>query len=177
MTRLFLARHGETDWNLAGRLQGQAGPSLNAAGRRQALSLTRALAPVPLDAIYASDLPRAVETAEIVAGSRGMKVMVDPALREVHVGSWSGLTRAEIAERFPDAVDHDGETREEFTSRVLAASTRIAAAHDDAQVLVVTHGGFVRALQRQILGEPLPVLANCGVYRLAYEAGAFRPLG
>ena len=86
------------------------------------------------------------------------------------------MTRAEIAERFPDATGHDGESRDDFARRVLAAITRIALAHDGEQLLVVTHGGFVRALQHEVLGQALPVLANCGVYGLRYEAGTFRPL-
>lgn len=176
MTTILLARHGETDWNRDRIYQGHADPPLNAKGRRQAEALARRLAGERLDAIYASDLHRALETAEIVAAALGMTVVPEAGLREIDVGSWSGLTRDEIAERFPGAASHDGELREAFLERVLATILRIARAHPGERVLVVTHGGPVRAVQRHALGEPLPVLENCGLYGLRFESGAFRPL-
>src|SRR5215211_8136133 len=113
VTAILLARHGETDWNREGRFQGWADPPLNDAGRAQAQALAERLREMPFDAVYASDLRRAFETAEIVAASHGVPVTPDPGLREVDIGSWSGLTRAEIEERFPGAAHHDGETREQ----------------------------------------------------------------
>jgi 2,3-bisphosphoglycerate-dependent phosphoglycerate mutase len=174
VTVLILARHGETDWNRDGRYQGHATTPLNARGREQALELAERLRGVELAAVYSSDLPRALETAEVVARARGLRVIADPALREIDLGSWSGLTRSEIAERFPGADHHDGETREEFDERVLGAVTRIAAAHDGRRVLIVAHGGCIRALQRRVLGEAQPVLENCGVYELHAEGGVLR---
>jgi broad specificity phosphatase PhoE len=138
------------------------------------MELAGRLSDVPLAAVYSSDLPRALETAELVAARRGLEVVVDPALREIDLGSWSGLTRAEIEERFPGASHHDGEPRDEFEERVLAAVTRIAVAHDGARVLVVAHGGCIRALQRRVLGEALPVLDNCGIFELRCENNRFR---
>lgn len=174
---LLLARHGETDWNREGRMQGHADPPLNARGREQARDLAARLAGFRLDAIYSSDLRRALETAQIVAEALGLRVTPDPGLREIDVGSWEGLTRAEIEERFPGAhAPEDGEPREAFRARVVAAVERIAHAHPDGEVLVVAHGGLVRALQRHVLGEPLPVLENCGLYRVRYEDGALRSL-
>src|SRR5262249_62030007 len=102
---------------------------------------------------------------EVVARARGLRVIADPALREIDLGSWSGLTRSEIAERFPGADYHDGEAREEFDQRVLAAVTRIAAAHDGRRVLIVAHGGCIRALQRRVLGNAQPVPETCRVNR------------
>lgn len=174
MTTILLARHGQTRWNRDRRFQGHADPPLNEAGRAQARGLAERLADVPLDAIYSSDLRRAHQTAEIVAAAKGMTVTTDPGLREIDVGSWSGLTRDEIAERFADAEHHDGETPEEHLERVLAAVSRIAAAHPGQQILIVSHGASLRTLRRHALGEPVEALPNCGLYELRFENGAFR---
>ena len=131
MTTILLARHGETEWNRDGRYQGWADPPLNAAGFAQARTLADQLRSTPFDAVYSSDLRRAQETAEIVAGPHGVPVIVDPGLREVNVGAWSGLTRAEVERRFPDGERPGGETREQHAGRVLAAAERIARAHPD----------------------------------------------
>src|SRR5438876_6792690 len=104
VTTLILARHGETDWNRDGRCQGHADPPLNERGREQALELAELLADEPIEAVYSSDLRRAHETARIVADRKGLDVIVDPQLRERDVGHWSGLTAAEIEERFPDQI-------------------------------------------------------------------------
>jgi broad specificity phosphatase PhoE len=172
-TTILLARHGETDWNREGRFQGHADAPLNELGRAQARELAQRLASTSFSAVYSSDLSRARETAEILAVSHGVPVIVDPGLREVDVGSWSGLTRAEIAKRFPDAEHHDGETRDEHLARVLAAVERIAHGHSDERILIVSHGGSLRALRRHCTGEPVHPIANCGVYELCFEDGAF----
>ena len=101
MTTILLARHGETDWNRERRFQGHADPPLNRTGRAQAVDLSVTLMAEELAAIYSSPLRRALETAEVVAASHGLEAVPVRALREVDVGSWSGLTRAEVEERFP----------------------------------------------------------------------------
>jgi probable phosphoglycerate mutase len=169
MTRILLARHGETDWNRAGRWQGHADPPLNEVGREQASALAERLAGDGVAAIYSSDLRRASETASVVAGRLGLPVFEDRGLREIDVGSWSGLTRAEVEQRFPAGfarwldgeIGHDGETREQLTERVVAAVERIAGAHPDGTVLVVTHGGAIRALRRHAANDPGDAIANC----------------
>lgn len=176
MTTILLARHGETDWNRTGRFQGHADPPLNDAGRAQARELADRLRDTPFDAVYTSDLRRAHETAEIVAASHGVPVVADPGLREVDIGSWSGLTRAEVEQRFPDAEHHDGESRADHLARVLATVERIARAHPDARILIVSHGGSLRALRRHCAGEPVHPIENCGVYELRFREGALRPI-
>ena len=173
MTRVILARHGETDWNRDGIWQGHGDPPLNALGRQQAAMLADHLREMQIDILYSSDLRRASETAEIVAEAKGLAVVPDPELREMDVGSWTGLTRAQIEERFPGTTYHDGESREAFGSRVVTAVHRLAAGHDDVCLVAVTHGGVVRALQRHVLGEPLPVLGNCEIDTYRYEDGVF----
>jgi broad specificity phosphatase PhoE len=169
VTTILLARHGETDWNREGRWQGWADPPLNDTGRAQARALAAQLRDVPFDAVYASDLRRAFETAEIVAEPHGVPVVADPGLREIDVGSWSGLTRTELEERFPDGDRPDGESRAEHAARVLAAVERIARDHHDDRVLLVTHGGTMRALRMHVSDEPFHPIANCGVLELHFR--------
>ena len=171
MTTIYLARHGETDWNAQARWQGHADTPLNERGRTQAQALAGRLAAVPFAAAYASDLRRARETAEIVVDGRDLPLRIDPRLREIDVGSWQGLTNDEIA----GLERTDGETLEAFRARVLGALESIAAEHDGATVLVVAHGGCARTVQRHLLGEPLPTLENCGVYVVRFEDGALQP--
>ena len=161
MTTILLARHGESDWNRAKRWQGHADRPLTDNGREQARELAGKLANIELDAIYSSDLKRARETAEIVAATKALPVRLVPELREVDVGSWSGLTRAEAEERFPDAYRRwlaggegweDGETYEELGRRVVAAIAKIAADHRGDRVLAIAHGGTIRAIHAAALG-------------------------
>jgi phosphoserine phosphatase len=161
VTTILLARHGESDWNRSQRWQGFADRPLTDLGRRQAAELAARLDETELDTIYSSDLRRARETAEIVARSKGLEVHATPDLREVDVGSWSGLTRAEAEAQFPEGYARwlgggegwkDGETYEQMSERVVAAVQRIAALHDDRRVLVVAHGGSIRAVHAAALG-------------------------
>ena len=169
MTTILLARHGETDWNRENRWQGWADPPLNDAGRAQARALAEQLQETPFDAVYSSDLRRAHETAEIVAAPHGVPVISDPGLREIDVGSWSGLTHAEIEERFPGGERPDGETREQHLERVLQAAERIARANPNRRILLVTHGGTMRALRGHTTDEPFHPIPNCGVLELHFR--------
>jgi broad specificity phosphatase PhoE len=176
VTTLILARHGETDWNRDGIWQGHGDPPLNELGRRQAAELAERLAETELDALYSSDLRRAYETAEIISGAKGLEITAEPDLREMDVGSWSGLTSEEIATHFPEMTYHDGEQREAFDDRIIGVLYRIAGAHEGGHVLVVTHGGVVRALERHLFGEPRNVLANCETASFRFEGSTFARL-
>ncbi|HET7572304.1 MAG TPA: histidine phosphatase family protein [Gaiellaceae bacterium] len=171
MTTFLLVRHGETDWNAAGRLQGHTDRPLNEYGRRQAKQLAAELAGEEFDAVYASDLARARETAEIVGERLGLPVVLDPDLRERNWGTWEGLTPLER-----DRVEFAGETSGEHRERMLRALRRISERHPAGRVLVVSHGGSLRRVQAAVTGIAQPVVANCGTWLCAYEEGAFRPL-
>ncbi|MDX6472399.1 MAG: 2,3-bisphosphoglycerate-dependent phosphoglycerate mutase [Gaiellaceae bacterium] len=171
MTTLLLVRHGETDWNAEGRLQGHTDRPLNDHGRRQAAALAERLADDEIDAVYASDLARARETAEILAGRLGLPVVTDPDLRERNWGNWEGLTGTER-----DRVDYVGEDREAHGARVIQAVRRIAEHHPGERVVVVTHGGSLRRIQVAAYGMALPVIENCSVWAVAHEDGRFRPI-
>jgi broad specificity phosphatase PhoE len=175
-TTLLLVRHGETDWNRDRRVQGHSDIPLNETGRAQADALVEQLAGERIDAVYASDLARARDTATSIAAAHDLTVQICPELREKHFGTWEGLRDDEIRERFPDARSGqwgDGETRDQMTVRVLAALRRIAERHPDGTALVVTHGGPLRAVQRE-LGQPdgEPIV-NCHVLRIAVQDGHF----
>ena len=179
-TTILLARHGETDWNAARRVQGHTDVPLNDRGREQARALADELDDEPLDAVYASDLLRAHETARIVAERKGMDVIVLPELRERHFGTWEGLTDTEVLERYPHARTvtswGDGETREELSRRILDALERIAEAHPDGRVLVVAHGGPLRVALHAAGAEGGREIVNCHVARLEVEQGRIQAL-
>ena len=124
MTTLLLVRHGETDWNAEGRLQGHTDRPLSDYGRGQARGLAEELEGEELEAIYASDLARARETAEIVGERLGLPVVLDPDLREKDWGTWEGLTAVER-----DRVEFVGESTEAHQERMLRALRRIAERH------------------------------------------------
>ena len=164
-------RHGETDWNAEGRLQGHSDRPLNGHGREQARALADRLAGAAIDALYASDLARARETAEIVGARLGLPVVVDADLREKDWGSWEGLTPAER-----EQVEFEGETTESHRERTLRAVRSIAEQHPAGRVVVVTHGGSLRRVQAAVLGMALPVLDNCAMWVVAHEGGLFRAI-
>ena len=160
-TTLCLIRHGETPWNRAGRWQGHADPDLTEEGLAQALTLAAELAAEhsarPWTRLYASDLARARNTAAAVAERLGLPLAVDARLRELDVGRWSGLTRAEIETRDaellrafergePGVRPGGGETRIEIRERSHAFLCEIAAREAGERILVVTHLGVIRAL-------------------------------
>jgi probable phosphoglycerate mutase len=178
-TTILLARHGETDWNRDRRVQGHTDRPLTEAGRGQARALAEELDGEPLDAVYSSDLVRAHETARIVAERRGLGVTVLPELREKHFGTWEGLTDVEVLERFPHAQRGawgDGETSDQVRERVVGALRRIAETHAGRRVLVVAHGGPLRAVLRECGAEANGAIRNCHVVRIEVRDGAMRAL-
>lgn len=188
-TRVLLVRHGQSEWNALGRWQGQADPPLSDTGRAQARSAARSLG--ALDAIFASDLQRAAETAAIISAELGVgPVVVDPDLRERDAGEWSGLTRAEIDERYPGYLGSapgfaPGQQRrppgwepdDSVLARALRALTGIAAAvgGDEGRpcdVLAVTHGGLIYVVEHHLGHEgPIPRLANGAGRWVLVDAG------
>jgi probable phosphoglycerate mutase len=163
-TRLLLVRHGETDDNKNFVFQGQTGLGLNAHGRDQAARLAARLlgAARRPAALYASDLDRAVETAEILGRALGLTAQLDPGLREVFLGAWQGLTGKEVAARFPDEwaawrrgedlKRGGGESYAELGERVARSIDRAAAAHPGEAVVVVSHGAAIKSFVARVLG-------------------------
>jgi broad specificity phosphatase PhoE len=162
-TRVLLVRHGQSEWNAIGRWQGQADPSLSDLGRLQAREAAQAVGTV--DAVWASDLRRAAETAAIIAEHIGVgPVILDPDLRERDAGEYSGLTRPEIEERFPGYLAAERrppgwEPDEHLLARALRALGTMATEVPGGEVLAVTHGGLVYRIETH-LGADRSRLAN-----------------
>lgn len=162
---LIAVRHGETEWNVEGREMGQLDSPLTTRGVRQAEALAQRLSLLNIDALYSSDLGRAVQTAEIIGSRCGKSPNVDARLRERHLGVLQGLTRAEIADRYPEArmaqqqtgsfdVIPEGETRQERADRGVTVLSEIAARHAGQTVAVVTHSGILTGFLEFVLGLP-----------------------
>ena len=191
-TTILLVRHGETDWNAEGRIQGQTNSPLNERGRAQARALADELSgdDDSISAVYASDLDRARETAEILAGRLDLPVVVDPALRERNFGSWENRTVDELEARWPgawarwrDGDEGEGDVEDHLVlaARVRDAIHRLGAAHAGECILVVTHGGAMRVILTDAAGLTYPQarreqrrIANCDVSRIAVENGTVR---
>lgn len=178
-TTILLIRHGQTDWNAAGRWQGHQDIPLNEVGRQQARALAARLRHWPITAVYASDLSRAQATAEEVAASLDVTLQLDPDWRERSLGKLEGMTRSEVQLYFPQVyvpqnfVDApEGETYETLQARVLRAFGRLVSAHMDETTAVVTHGGTIRVLVSHILClperyyAPFSLRGNTGITRI-----------
>jgi len=164
--RLVLWRHGQTDWNVTSRFQGQADIPLNETGVAQAYAAAPVLAAFAPSALWSSDLDRTQRTAAALAAETGLEVRLDPRLREIDVGSWQGLRGAEVGAAEPEAYaalrrgedvrrSATGETVSEVGERVAQALTEIAeAADDDATVVATTHGLAGRAGLCRLLELP-----------------------
>jgi 2,3-bisphosphoglycerate-dependent phosphoglycerate mutase len=192
-TRVIAVRHGETAWNVDTRIQGQLDIGLNAAGREQARRLARVLAGEALDAIYASDLARAHDTARAVAERAGLPLSADVGLRERGFGVFEGLTWAEIERDHPEASrrwrtrDADfgpegGEALSAFVARAVTAVAAIARRHRGQHIAVVTHGGVLDALYRAAARVALDAprtwqLGNASINRLLHGEGGFTLVG
>jgi probable phosphoglycerate mutase len=179
--RYLAVRHGESTWNAAGLWQGQANPPLSPEGLVQASLLADRLAADHIDVIFASDLDRAMQTAQAVAEAHGIDVVPRADLRERDVGGWAGLTRAEISTRFPDEwvayLRHEdprpgggGETTADLHSRIRSAFADIRSICREAgwhSSVVVSHGGPTRAIayasiDLEITAGAPPVMAAPG---------------
>ena len=161
MLRLILVRHGETEWNAQRRYQGQANVPLSALGRRQAELVAERLAGQEIEAVYASDLSRAWETARTIVGDSGLEIFPEPRLRELGFGILEGLTFDEAQEKYSQMINawledfhntpQDGEAIDDFHARVVSLLEDLKAKHDNQVVLLVAHGGPLSELLRIIL--------------------------
>lgn len=168
VSNLWLARHGQTDWNLEGRWQGQSpdAPALNEAGRAQALAILDQAQDLDFSTIYASDLPRARQTADLLARPLGLPVTLEPRLREMDLGMWEGMLYDDIRMQFPHEFSQRarnpmstrapcGESPMDVAERVIPAMDEIAARHAGESVLIVSHGISLAILACHARGIPL----------------------
>jgi len=174
-TRLLVVRHGETAWNVEGRIQGHVDIALNALGVAQARALGERLLHDKFDAVYASDLQRAYETARFALRDAGRVVIPEPRLRERHLGVLQGLTGQEALVRQPAAWNafksrdpaltlEGGESLEEFFRRVTGLVEELVQRHAGARLLLVTHVGVLDALYRHASGMALARARDFSLY-------------
>jgi alpha-ribazole phosphatase len=166
--KLLLVRHGETDWNLAQRFQGHSDIPLNEKGFWQAEQLAKRLCGERIDALYSSDLARALQTARQIASlqEQSLPVQADARWREISLGTWEGLKYEEIHAHWSDAVTRwyadpggspppNGETILQFAERLQSAVDELKIRHRDETVLLVSHGGAIQVLLCLLLGVEL----------------------
>lgn len=179
MGRWFIVRHGETEWNAQGRIQGHTDVVLSQKGQQQALRLAHRLAEEPIDLAYSSDLSRAKETAQIILSNHEAPFHTTPRLRERYYGVFEGLTAEERNHRYPeqfaaslvkdlDFAPTGGESTRQTCERMATLVTELKANHLDDSVLVVGHGGTLRAVFVSLMELPLEamwrfVMANCSL--------------
>jgi len=180
---LLVVRHGQSVWNAAGRWQGCSDPALSDLGRSQAADAAAHLAGLGIEGVAASDLARARDTAAMIAEGLALKPpYLDPDLREYDVGDWEGLTRPEIEAGWPDQLaawregrllaTPGGETRAHFVARAIASLARVARHPDLGEtVVVVSHGGLIRAVEQVTGAERSLVVENLAGRWFAVGAG------
>jgi len=174
MTRIYLVRHGETDWNRARRIQGSTDIPLNSTGREQAATTGRLLARREWSAIIASPLSRAYETASIIAGEVGLPAPLrNAALVERNYGDAEGLDYETIDARYPNNAPVPGrEEREEVAARALPAIMELAEQYPDQNIIVVSHGGVIRAILNSVApGDDAGTIRNGSVHSFLHTDG------
>jgi uncharacterized phosphatase len=176
-TQLFLVRHGETDWNLQHRIQGLTDIPLNETGREQARATGELLASRQWDGVYSSPLLRAFETASIVATATGQDTpQTIEALVERNYGDAEGLNFGEIERRYPDRSTVPGqEDRDAVVARVVPALEELAEAHPGESLIVVSHGGAIRAVLTAV--DPASshgMITNGSVHSFRFDGDGLR---
>jgi alpha-ribazole phosphatase/probable phosphoglycerate mutase len=179
MGKVYIVRHGETEWNAQGRIQGHTDICLSDKGRQQASVLARRLSNVPFDVAYSSDMRRTQETAQIILGQSSIPLHTTTQLREYNKGVFEGLTVHEYRQRYPDLYraslvnDLDfappgGETIRQTSQRMAQFVKQLHKRHSNDTVLIVGHGGSLRSLVVALLALPLEanwkfVMGNCAL--------------
>ena len=195
MTKIIIVRHGESKTNELGLLVGQGDFPLTDLGLAQAEQTADALAEEPIDAVYSSDLMRAMQTATPHATRRGLTVIPDRELRETHCGDWESRPFADLRENEPERyiggfcnqfmtfAFPGGETVPESAERFLHAVERIAREHEGKTVLVASHGGVIRCFWALICNEPLesagdkiPFPTNAAYSVVHFDGERFHPV-
>ena len=188
MTKVIFIRHGQTEWNVTGRYQGQSDVKLTEEGKKQAEKLADNFPVAKVDAIYASDLCRAMVTAETIAKKFGLKVQAEPAFRELSFGDWEGLTYQQIVDKWEEAMANflqhpdileipGGESFPAVQQRAMKRLNELIEKHDGQTIVVVAHGAVLRTMLTAALHMPLQYLwsirqFNTAVNIVRYDSDA-----
>jgi len=189
LTKIFLIRHGETEWNAVGKLQGSSDIKLLPEGIEQAHLLAEHAPFSMVDAIYSSDLSRAMMTAEILAEKFGLPVIKERGLRETSFGDWEGRFLSDLAKENPNGFEKfftkpdkvqlpNGETFLQSQARIMNAFDEIIADNEDKNIIVVSHGAAIRLILCAALYIPIRKMWSIGQYNMAlnilvFEEGNF----
>jgi 2,3-bisphosphoglycerate-dependent phosphoglycerate mutase len=193
VTRIIAVRHGETAWNVDGRVQGHLDIGLNDKGRWQATRAGDALAQEDISTVYTSDLWRAYDTALAIATPHGLPIQTHEGLRERGFGEFEGKTYEEIAalwpdqsiawrKRVPDFSPQGGESLLMFRARVVPVVQQLAARHMGEQIVVIAHGGVMDMLYRAATNQDISAsrtweLGNAAINRLLWNGEHFSLVG
>ena len=185
MTQLYLIRHTQAEGNRYRMMQGHWDGDITSLGKEQIEALSRRFENIPIDAVYASDLQRAVQTARIAVPS--MEPVLCPELREWHLGVLQGHPHEEAKALFPEAYEilcagrrddrriPDGESMNEMIARSVGLVEKIVERHRRGRVLIVSHGGTIRAMRRGLTAEDdVPALLNTSLSRMDYVGGQWK---
>lgn len=188
MTKVIFIRHGQTEWNVTGRYQGQSDVKLTEEGKTQAEKLADNFPVAKVDAIYASDLCRAMVTAETIADKFGLKVQAEPAFRELSFGDWEGLTYQQIVDKWEEAMANflqhpdileipGGESFPAVQQRAMKRLNELIEKHEGQTIVVVAHGAVLRTMLTAALHMPLQYLwsirqFNTAVNIVRYDSDA-----
>ena len=171
LTTIVMVRHGETEWNQTGRVQGQTESDLTKLGQKQAEGAGKRLASMgTYDALYSSDMRRTKHTAEAITRHIGLEAQIIPELREMDFGALEGLLWDEVSQRVPEAQDKlwgdstdpswvvpGGESRDQMHQRTRSAVEKLARKHPGQKIIIVSHGGVIGFFLRSILDIPFDV--------------------
>lgn len=186
-TRVIVIRHGETEWNKTGKWQGHEDSPLTDNGLEQAHAAAKQLQRYPVNAIYSSDLGRAMQTARIIATPHNLEVQSDSRIRERRLGIFQGLTLQEMKQRYPvETKRHQsedstyslpgGESKQQQFDRCVCCFNELAENHPQQTIAIVTHGGVVNCLFKYVMGLPLEkprnyILFNTAINIFSYTDG------
>lgn len=192
MIELYFTRHGQTEWNVEGRIQGHLDSPLTELGVTQAVRLGESLSHVNFDVIYASPSARTIRTAELIRGNKDVAVNLDERLREIRMGSWEGMLMGEIEQAFPQEhhtywhAPHlyrpvsDGETFFDVIQRTGQFVDELLSVNHDCRVLVVTHTVTLKVIMSRFEGRSLerlwdpPFIHPTSLSRVVVENGESR---
>lgn len=185
ITKIFLIRHGETLWNSEHRIQGHIDSPLTPTGLAQAQALAQRLQKQSFAALYSSDLGRAYQTAQYLAKTTGLPIIVDPRLRERNLGCLQGLTRSEAQQQFPEeyqlykTLDPDylipnGESLRQFRQRCISCLEEIVQKHPGEHILVVSHGGVLINVFKHILQLPYDMPRRFEIFNVSLNVFSYQ---
>ncbi len=174
-TSITVVRHGETDWNVSRQLQGRQNSKLTTNGLKQTQLTAEALKGIAFDALYTSDLKRALETTEIINQYHNLEIQIDKSLAERNFGVMEGLTSEELQEKYPEIYSNylarkedfqipGGESLNSFMDRVKQSLENIIRVHEGRHILIITHGGVLDCIIRILFDYPLSAPRRFSIY-------------